>query len=103
MKIVRTAVASLFLAAFASSAQADLMYHVAFSDIEGAIMPAVPFPTGTDAIAAGNEKLQAPMSLGLAPNSSAAEQASAPVQSSVEMPVRKRPLSASETSDLFLR
>jgi len=103
MKTICKTAASLFLASlgglYTGSAQADLMYHVAFSDIEGAIMPAVPFPSVSALSAAPASAESIPNSLGLAPN--AVEEEKPAAQTS--MPMRKRPLSASETSDLLLR
>ncbi|MCE2680467.1 MAG: hypothetical protein LW629_08495 [Burkholderiales bacterium] len=103
MKTICRTIASLILAStgtvFAGAAQAELMYHVTFSDIEGAVMPAVPFPSESSIKA--EPATGAPASLGLAP--SAGPQANEPAAAVSELPQRKRPLSASETSDLFLR
>ena len=103
MKTICKTLASLILAStgtvFAGAAQAQLMYHVTFSDIEGAVMPAVPFPS--ESAMKASPTAGAPASLGLAP--SADTQGNEPTAAVVETPQRKRPLSASETSDRFLR
>ncbi len=105
MKTICKTLASLIVASagsvFAAGAQAELMYHVTFSDIEDAVMPAVPFPSESSMKAGSATGTSAPASLGLAPSTS--EQGTEPSASAPVTPLRKRPLSASETSDRFLR
>jgi hypothetical protein len=81
-----------------SAAQAQFAPQVSGDDIEGAIMPAVPFPKNEKFAIERPASGQAPASMGLAPMTSDTPSGNTPA------PIRsRRPLSAQETADLLLR
>lgn len=96
------AILTTSLAVLASTASAQFAPRISGEDIEGAIMPAIPFPSSDRNTTAAT---RAPQTMGLAPSSEPAEPVlslSSEEREPVKPVVRRRAFSAQETADRLL-
>ncbi len=90
--------ATVVLLASTASAQ-QYAPRVSSDDIEGAIMPAIPFPLNDRTTATASRM---PQSMGLAPSSDTSSLSSSDESEPAKPVVRRRPFSAQETADRLL-